>query len=501
MNVWLLYPDRDFNFDQAEFPLSDALVQDLELDILLDTMARGDRFIRQVARQVLLTPLTDPEVIRYRQEILQDALQNPEVVRALYRLPILAQETKQRNWLGIFTRYPGGILSSAVQLLEMFMGLLREMRRLADEHAATFASAGFRRFFAMVQHELDEAYFAEVEKHLRALKFPAGVLISAEVGPGNEGKNYLLRKPQTNGENLLERLFSRRSPTYSYTLHPRDDHGARALSDLRDRSLNLVANAAAQAADHIDNFLRLLQRELAFYIAALNLAEALQALEEPIVLPNPLPMGARQLAFKELYDPALALSTGAKVVGNDLNAQGKALIFITGANQGGKSTFLRSLGQAMLMMQSGLFVAAESFTAAVTSGVFTHFKREEDATMRSGKFDEELSRMSTMVTHLQPHALVLFNESFSATNEREGAEIARQIVQALLEGEMQVAFVTHQYELARRFYEDAQPEALFLRADRQADGRRTFRLKEGEPLPTSFGKDIYQAVFSPAEVR
>ena len=44
-----------------------------------------------------------------------------------------------------------------------------------------------------------------------------------------------------------------------------------------------------------------------------------------------------------------------------------------------------------------MFVAAESFSAEVREGIFTHFRREEDATMESGKLDEELSRMSGIV--------------------------------------------------------------------------------------------------------
>ncbi len=71
------------------------------------------------------------------------------------------------------------------------------------------------------------------------------------------------------------------------------------------------------------------------------------------------------------------------------------LVMITGANQGGKSTFLRSIGLAQLMMQCGMFVPAESLSSNVCDGIFINFKREEDATMKCGKLDEELSRMST----------------------------------------------------------------------------------------------------------
>ena len=51
--------------------------------------------------------------------------------------------------------------------------------------------------------------------------------------------------------------------------------------------------------------------------------------------------------------------------------------------------------------------------------------------MRSGKLDEELSRMSDIVDNLSPNCVVLLNESFSATNEMEGSEIAGQVVRAL----------------------------------------------------------------------
>ena len=126
-------------------------------------------------------------------------------------------------------------------------------------------------------------------------------------------------------------------------------------------------------------------------------------------------------------------------------------MIITGANQGGKSTFLRSMGLAQLMMQCGMFAPAESFCANVCDGLFTHYRREEDVTMRSGKLDEELSRMNGIVDNVRANSLLLFNESFAATNEREGSEIARQIICALLEKGVKVFFVTHLYEFALWF--------------------------------------------------
>jgi DNA mismatch repair ATPase MutS len=118
--------------------------------------------------------------------------------------------------------------------------------------------------------------------------------------------------------------------------------------------------------------------------------------------------------------------------------------------------------------------------------------------MKSGKLDEELGRMSDLADHVVPSSMVLFNESFAATNEREGSEIARQIVRALLEKGIKVLFVTHLYEFAHGFLERNRGDALFLRAERKADGTRTFRVVEGEPLETSYGQDLYKEVFESA---
>ena len=498
MKVHLMFKERDFN-PSSPLPANEPdLSRDLELHTLLQVMAQGDKFLYEIAERAMLNGLTDPDEVRYRQDILNDCLNNAEVVRQLYQIPIEAQKTKRSLWLGIFTRTPSGVLSSSLDLLKMFVGFLRQLRAIAD-NSVSFASAGFRAFFAMLQRELSDDYFETVETHLRHLGFRNGVLISAELGRGNEGTNYVLRLPNERNQGWLKEVFSRKPPVYSFRIHPRDDTGMRALTEIKDRGLNLAANALAQTSDHIDSYLKMLQSELAFYIGCMNLHEQLAQYGAPVTLPTPDPMAARSHAVRGLYDPCLALTMGRAVVGNDVDAEGKSLTIVTGANHGGKSTFLRSIGLAQLMMQSGMFVAATEFRANVSAGVFTHFKRKEDASMKSGKLDEELARMSGIVDLLTPDTVMLFNESFAATNEREGSEIAGQITRALVEGRIKVFFVTHLYEFARAFYEKERADTLFLRAERQADGTRTFRLVEGRPLPTSFGQDIYQTVFGGEE--
>ena len=495
MKAFLLYRDRDFDLQRPLPPNAPALIQDLELHTLFNAMALGDKFVFDVAQKVTLNSSIDLDAIHYRQDVLRDCLKNASIIQEIYTLAIEAIEGERKNFLGLLNKYPSWVLNRSIEVLKMFVSMLEKLRQLAEDHAAHFESEGFTTFFAMLQRELCDDYLASVQEHLRALKFPRGALISAELGQGNKGSHYILRQLPEQIQNWVERIFAEKPTTYGFTIDDRDESGSRALSDLKDRGINLVANALAQSTDHVLSFFQMVKTELAFYIGCMNLHTQLAQMGEPVCFPQPVAAGQRRHAFQGLYDVCLALTMKQRVVDNDLVASGKDCVIITGANQGGKSTFLRSIGLAQLLMQSGMFVSAASFTANVCTGLYTHYKRKEDASMKSGKLDEELSRMSAIVDTITPHSILLLNESFAATNEREGAEIARQIVSALLEKRIEVFFVTHLYEFAHRFYKRHMENALFLRADRQADGKRTFKIFEGEPLQTSYGEDLYQKIF------
>jgi DNA mismatch repair ATPase MutS len=170
-----------------------------------------------------------------------------------------------------------------------------------------------------------------------------------------------LRKPRK--RSLVERLSRSGPPSYGFTIAPRDEHGHHAASELRNRGINHVADAVAQSADHILDFFARLRAELGFYVGCLNLHEQLTERGEPVVFPEPLGVAPRMYTARGLYDAALAFHLDRPVVGNDVDADGKRLMIVTGANQGGKSTLLRSIGLAQLMMQAGMFVPAESFRA------------------------------------------------------------------------------------------------------------------------------------------
>ncbi len=492
MKAHLLFRDRDFDVE-AELPARhEDLEQDLEIGILLGAMAAGERFIHDISRRVVHSSLVDPDAIRYRQEILADCLAHRDVIRSMYALIEAALNDRKGFWS--FRSSPRMVLYGSIESLEAFSRRLGELRRIVDDHAGEFRSEGLRMLAATIQEEVDDSYLHVVRNHLKQLHFRDGHLLSARLDRDNSAIDYVLRYPLSAKAGWKERLGIGAKTAYSFGIPPRDEAGNQQLDELVERGVNSVANAVAQSADHIESFFTMLKRELGFYVGCLNLSERLTSIGEPMAFPDPCGMEPFRLSCKDLCDVCLALESEDRVVGNDVTADGRPLVIVTGANSGGKSTFLRSVGLAQLMMQSGMFVVAESYRASVSNRILTHFIREEDRTMRSGRLDEELSRMDAVANEITRHCLVLFNESFAATNEREGSEIGRQVVQALLERDVRVVFVTHRFELADGFRRSQPGSTRFLRAERSPDGRRTFKLVAADPLPTSYGEDLYDRI-------
>jgi hypothetical protein len=494
MKTYLMFPNHDFDVDQP-LPANTAdLVQDLNLAPLLDAMAGDDSLIRRVMTASLVNAAGDVSTVHYRQDVLDDALHHADLIRRLYTLAVTAVADQRRHfWLGSQTQ-PSRVVLRSVQIIESYLAYLRELRDVAAEVRSEFASVGFQSLFASLVTELSDSYLDQVAQHVRDLKFRDGTLMSAAIGANGSGRNYTLRDPRHHRRGWRGRLGVGTSKTYSFDVPPRDEAGFQALTELLNRGTNSVVDEVGQAADHIAAFFTSLRVELAFYVGCLNLRARLAERGETTCRPEIYAPEEAVLEFRDLRDTSLILQGHRPVIGNDTRATGRGLIVVTGANSGGKSTYLRSVGLALVMGNAGMFVTASSLSMSLHGGVWTHFAREEDATLTRGRFEEELSRMSEIVTAIQPRQWILLNESFSSTNEREGSDIADQVIRALLDSNVRVLVVTHLYDLATTFQARPRDSTLFLQATRREHGRQAFRLETGDPLPTSFADDVLQRI-------
>lgn len=489
MKVHLMFRDRDLQLqDPPCFGKAD-LISDLELEIMLKKMARDDEDVREACSAALFQTLTNLEDIEYRQKNVEDSLRCAEVIRRLYRITQETEKRRKESWYWLSpSRVVSSTYSSAVELLKIYTEMLMQLRTVAIESLPKFRSEGFCAFFQMLKDELSDAYFKEIKKTLGELKDGKGMLISARLGNYCQGVQFTLRSKNK------KRFWWHWGFAPSYTLAARDDAGAQDFENRRARAINECTNALAQSVEHLESFFKQLHLELAFFIGCVNLRDDMEHLGMPICIPH-LSKDATSRSWYKLYDISLAITKNFAVISNTLSTQEKSLFIITGANQGGKSTFLRSIGQAQLMAQCGMIVGARDYRASVKAGIFTHFKKEENSAYVSGKLDEELARLNSMVDHMSGNALLLMNESFAATNEREGSEICRQITKAMIENGVEVFSVTHLYTYATSFKDDQRTQ--FLRAERKDDESRTYRIIPGEPYETAYGEDLWNKIFTP----
>jgi hypothetical protein len=304
-------------------------------------------------------------------------------------------------------RRPDAVVYHGIELIHLYRRAFRELRDVADRTATPSAPTASARSSSAAHASSTTPSSTEVD-HLQGLRFRAGIRVSARLGGGNTGTGYALEPPERGGRRSRRASCvvagAARPRTRTSHLPPAGPRRQRrrALAQIQARGLQRTANAIAAACDDLLGFFRQLRGELGFYVGCLNLHERLTRSARPTVRTEPLAGGTCSM-------PATSTtrawrSRSARRWSATTSRPTADLIVVTGANQGGKTTFLRSVGSAQLMMQCGMFVPARYFHGAVATGLFTHFTREEDAAMRRGKLDEELSRLDAIVTEVGPGA-------------------------------------------------------------------------------------------------
>lgn len=487
MRPGLLFSDRDLEIEALP-ELDPILVADLGLDRVFEAMAGGDRFVGEVVRRVVADRLHTADAIRYRQATIADALASPDVVRTLYAISVEATEAERKVWGGSM-RNAELVLDRAAEVIGLFLESLRSLRRVAADREGSFDSPGFSTFFERIESQLDDAWLAQADEHVRRLRTRT-LHVSAHLGVGNRGAGYALHRRPNAIKGWRGRLgLEERRSTVEVLL--KDQNGMHMIGELRALAVAPTAGAVHESDRWLLAFFTTLRAELAFLVGCLELRDALGGTEARICMPDPVADPGPAFAATGLYDPGLRVSIDGPVVGNDVALDGARLVVVTGANGGGKSTFLRAVGAAQVMLQAGLFVAADQFSSSLHSNVLTHFTREEDAAMERGKLHEELARLGDLIEACTPASLVLLNESLSSTNEREGADIAGQVVTAMTDAGVDVWFVTHNHRFADDLHRAGPAGVRFLRAERGEARERSFRLVEAPPLATSHGMDLY----------
>jgi DNA mismatch repair protein MutS len=187
------------------------------------------------------------------------------------------------------------------------------------------------------------------------------------------------------------------------------------------------------------------------------------------------------------------------VIANDARFDDQGRIFVlTGPNRGGKTTYTRAVGQALVLAQAGLPVPATTARLSPVDAIYTLFPAAEQAQIGMGRLDEEAAELAAIFRKATAQSLVLLNEPLGSTSPREALLIARDVLGGLRILGTRALLVTHLHELAHdaaalndAVAGDSRIACLVAGAvESDGEAERTYRITPGTPDGRSYAVDI-----------
>jgi DNA mismatch repair ATPase MutS len=163
-------------------------------------------------------------------------------------------------------------------------------------------------------------------------------------------------------------------------------------------------------------------RRLLQYVYRLDayLAVGRVAAERGFVFPVVVSSSRQRVFLEGVYHPQVKNAVANTV---EITA-GQPVIFLTGANMAGKSTFMKSLGISLFLAHAGFPVAARRMEFSVLDGIYTTINLPDNLGMGASHFYAEVLRVKKVATALGQgrRLLVIFDELFRGTNVKDAYE-------------------------------------------------------------------------------
>ncbi|MDR2360537.1 MAG: hypothetical protein LBD85_04560 [Oscillospiraceae bacterium] len=189
----------------------------------------------------------------------------------------------------------------------------------------------------------------------------------------------------------------------------------------------------------------------------------------------------KSLEATDLRDLSLLFKERRGIVANDVFfTPSEPFFYLSGANGGGKTTYLRSIGIAAVLARSGLPVPAKMMSTCVFGNVLTHFPRNEHGESR---LEDERRRAAEIAATHGGCSLVLLNETFSTTTIEKASALTAEFAASLAESGCITLYITHQLP------ENSALPVLTVAVD-GADSERTYKVVRSSGKTSSYAADI-----------
>jgi len=179
-------------------------------------------------------------------------------------------------------------------------------------------------------------------------------------------------------------------------------------------------------------------------------------------------------------------------VANDLSLEGEKTrgMLLYGTNAVGKTSFIRSVGIAVILAQAGMYVPASSFEFSPYKTLFTRILGNDNIFKGLSTFAVEMSELRTILRMADNNSLILGDELCSGTESISAISIFVAGIQELYKKESHFLFATHLHEI-KEYDEIMGMKEVVLKHMAVVFDRETNALKYDRKLRDGPGDNMY----------
>ncbi len=447
-----------FEGEHGENPLltdeTPSCFTDLNLDQIVDTLTR-EREQYQL-EPYFSTPLTTVDTVYYRHDVLHDLDDDTvreHVNRFAAAMRQMREQQLQAKKLHDSRQQEFWLLAAARSYQDAVTTVANDL--MSD----TLASAGMRGFCDFLEAYIHSPEFVtltreanELQAALDAIRY--NVQIDGNkvtVTPYHDEPDYSAEVEETFAKFRQGDVRSHLVKYNSYLEMNHVEAGILALvAQLNPDTFHALDTYTREHADYLDATVARFDREVQFYLGYIEHIRGLTATGLSFCYPKV--SHSKAVRASGVFDLALAaklVPTHTEVITNDFELTGRErVLVVTGANQGGKTTFSRTFGQLHYLASLGLPVPGIEAALFLFDHLFTHYEKEEDIHTLSGKLEDELVRIHDILARATSDSIIIMNEIFTSTTVEDAVTLGTAVMNQIIERDILCVCVTFVDELS-----------------------------------------------------
>lgn len=530
--VDLLYPSETKRREAQDRAAAIAqLPQDYVTNLELELLSRLICPENALNAQRILTQLsTDEEVLNYRLDILEDFLNVPQLEAVLYENvhKLYVNEHVNIQKLGLADSFYA--LNTRLNSLKTFIECITKCHEFCQKFQDRFKSEALKGLVEYFASVYNSEYFDEVKRETdECLKILAKGVKSVTVGINFDDMmrpvEAMLLSVSTDSikkKGRFDWIFKHldggadRAIGRTHSLY--NENGG--TNDLEAPLFRELKEINSEYIAHLDRAIRAyfkkstediltFESQMSFYIGAKRIIDAVRARGLDMCRPKYLKMDERRLDAKGVFDLSFYTqmvssdpmgSLKDKIITNDCKMDDDGRFFVlTGANNGGKTTYTRAIGIIQVMAQAGIYVPCTSCEISPVDFIYTHFPKEEEVGLNTSRFTQECKQFKVTVDNATRYSMLLLNESIQSTTPTECVFIATELTKIFRCIGVRGVYATHLLELAKNLDKlnaevegDTKLVSIVTTVDTTADNKRLYRIIRSAPQEFGYAQTIYK---------